>query len=150
LDAWNARPQLVDVRIPLPLAVVILCGCVYHLAQRSAGAARPWTLLAVAYGVAFAVTIVPALAGPRAAWAPSPSEWIAGAAIGIAAVGIEAGFFFLYRSGWPLASASVIGNASVTAILAVVGMVALGEQLTAARAVGLVLALAGAALIARG
>jgi drug/metabolite transporter (DMT)-like permease len=150
LDAWTARPQVVGVRLSVPLVIVILCGCVYHLAQKAAGAARPWTLLAIAYGVAFAVTIVPALAGTRGGWAPSQREWGAGAAIGLAAVGIEAGFFFLYRAGWPLASVSVIANVAVTAILAVAGIAMLGEHLTPARAAGLVLAMAGAALIARG
>ena len=135
----------------LPLATVILSGIVYHLAQKTSGDASPWPMLSVAYGAAFALTIVLALASSDAGrWQPGRSEWIAGLLIGLAAFGIEAGFFFIYRAGWQLASASVIANISVTAILALVGIIVFGEQLSAVRAVGLAFAVGGAALIARG
>ena len=51
---------------------------------------------------------------------------------------------------WSGASNNVIANVTVTAILAVIGIVVLGEHLTPARGLGLALALAGAALVARG
>lgn len=134
----------------LPIAIVIVSGIVYHLAQKVAGAARPWPMLAVAYGAAFAISVVLALAeGDVLRWQPG-RERSAGLLLGLAAFGIEAGFFFIYRAGWPLASASVITNVSVTAILAVVGIIVFGEHLSLVRAVGLVLAATGATFIARG
>jgi drug/metabolite transporter (DMT)-like permease len=135
---------------PIPLAIVVVSGVVYHLAQRNSGGTRPWAMLTVAYGAAFALTAMLALASSDASRWPASRERSAGLLVGLAAFGIEAGFFYIYRSGWPLASASVIANVSVTAILAVLGIVAFGEQLTALRAAGLGLAAAGAALIARG
>jgi drug/metabolite transporter (DMT)-like permease len=134
----------------LPLVIVIASGIVYHLAQKVSDAPRPWSMLAVAYGAAFAITAVLAFTSSGADVARwSPRERAAGLLIGLAALGIEAGFFFIYRSGWPLASASVITNVVVTVILAVVGVVVFGERLTAFRGVGIVLASVGAALIAR-
>lgn len=135
----------------LPLAIVIASGIVYHLAQKASGALTPWPTLAIAYGAAFALTLGLALTGRDAArWQLGRGEYTAGLVLGLAVLGIEGGFFFIYRAGWPLASASVIANISVTAILAVVGIIGFGEHLTAVRAAGLALAAAGAALIARG
>jgi drug/metabolite transporter (DMT)-like permease len=134
----------------LPLVIVIVSGIVYHLAQKVSSAAQPWPMLAVAYGAAFAITAVLAVVSHDDARWNTGRERAAGLLIGLAALGIEAGFFFIYRSGWPLASASVIANVSVTVILAVVGILVFGERLTAFRGTGIALAAAGAALIARG
>ena len=133
----------------LPLVTVIVAGIVYHLVQKGAGGSSPWPLLTVAYGAAFALSLALALAaGGRAQ--PRPGVWIAGLLLGLAAFGIEAGFFFIYRSGWPLASASVIAGSTVTAILALIGIAVFGDHLTAARASGIALAALAATLIARG
>jgi len=137
------------MRAPLPLATVIVSGIVYHLAQKASGAARPWPMLAVAYGAAFAIALVLAVAGGGQALAPG-RERAAGLLLGLAVFGVEAGFFFIYRAGWPLASASTLASVVVTAVLALVGIVVFGESMTVARAAGLALAAAGAALIARG
>jgi drug/metabolite transporter (DMT)-like permease len=135
---------------PLPLAIVIVSGIVYHLAQKASVPTRPWPMLMVAYGAAFAVAVVLTLSGSAApGWGGGRTRTV-GVLVGLAAFGIEAGFFYIYRAGWPLASASVIANVSVTAILALVGIVVYREPLTVARAAGLTLAAAGAALIARG
>ena len=132
----------------LPLVIVVVSGIVYHLAQKVSDAAKPWPMLAVAYGAAFAITAVLAFTSTDVSrW--NGRERTAGLLIGVAALGIEAGFFFIYRSGWPLASASVITNVAVTVILAVVGILVFGERLTAFRGVGIALAATGAALIAR-
>ena len=135
----------------LPIVVVIVSAVVYHLAQKSAGSATsPWPLLALAYGAAFVITVALALAtSDDALRMPTRSERAAAVLIGVAALGIEAGFFFTYRAGWPLASASVVGNVSTTIVLALIGVIALGEHLTTGRAAGIAFAAAGAWLIVR-
>ena len=133
------------------LSIVVASGIVYHIAQKSSGAVSPWPMLVVAYGAAFALAIALALTSSDAArWHLGRSEWTAGLLVGLAAFGVEAGFFFLYRSGWPLASASVIASASTTAVLAVIGIVVFREHLSAVRALGIMFAAGGAAMIARG
>ncbi len=133
------------------LAIVVASGIVYHIAQKASGAVSPWPMLVVAYGAALALAIGLALAsGDVARWHLGRAEWTAGLLVGLAAFGVEAGFFFLYRSGWPLASASVIANASSTAVLALVGIIVFREHVTAVRAAGIVFAAGGAAMIARG
>ena len=131
------------------LVVVIVSAVAYHLAQRAAGhsASSPWPMLAVAYGFAFVVAATLAVLSPHSA---DRGARTGGLVVGLAMLGIEAGFFFVYKAGWPLATASVIGNVSVTVILTTIGMVVFGDQLTAARAGGIALAAMGAMLIARG
>jgi drug/metabolite transporter (DMT)-like permease len=139
------------MRSALPLATAVVSGVVYHLAQKASSAANVWPMLSVAYGAAFGLTLVLAsTSGAPAGWALGAGGWLAGLLLGLAAFGIEASFFFLYRSGWPLASASVIGNVAVTAILAALGILVFGERLTLERGAGLALAVAGAVLVARG
>jgi drug/metabolite transporter (DMT)-like permease len=70
--------------------------------------------------------------------------------LGLAALGIEVGLFYVYRSGWPLATASVISNVTTTALLAMIGVLVFGEHLTALRLIGTAIAVSGGILIARG
>jgi len=138
------------MRSAFPIVTVIVAGIVYHLAQKTSGAASPWPLLVIAYGVALVMTLVVAITSPvPACWPPSRGVWIAGIFLGLAAFGIEAGFFFIYRAGWPLASASVIASISVAGVLALVGIVVFGEHLTASRLVGLALAMGATILISK-
>ena len=130
------------------LFAVIAAGVIYHLAQRASSAASPWPMLAVGYGVAFAMTLVLAIGSGGAL--PTRGEATGGALIGLSAFAIEAGFFFIYRAGWPLASASVIAGVSTTALLALIGILVFGDELSATRATGLVLAAGAATLISRG
>jgi hypothetical protein len=137
-----------------PLVIVVISAVVYHLAQRSLGGgptASPWPTLAFAYGAAFVITLVIAWATADGALRmPAKPERSAALMIALGAIGIEAGFFFVYRAGWPLASASVIGNVAVALILAVIGVLAFGEQLSAARGAGILIAATGAYLVVQG
>ena len=134
-----------------PLLTVIASGILYHVAQRTSGTASPWAMLIVAYGVALGLSVLFGLSsGELARLQPGRAEWTGGVLLGLSAFGIEASFYFIYRAGWPLSSASVISSTSVTAILAILGVAVFGEHLSAARAAGLALAAGAATLIARG
>lgn len=135
----------------MPILVVIVSGVAYHLAQRGSGASSPWPMLSVAYAAALALTLGLGLAsGTSPLGRPTRGDLTAGLLIGLAAFGVEAGFYYVYRAGWPLASASVIASLTSTAILALIGTALLGEHLSAARAAGILLAGVAAVLIARG
>jgi drug/metabolite transporter (DMT)-like permease len=135
----------------LALTTIVVSGVAYHLAQRASAAASPWPMLSVAYAAALALTLgFAGVTGASSAWRPGRVDCLAGALLGLSAFGIEAGFFYVYRAGWPLASASVIASIVSTAILALVGAAVLGEHLSAARVTGLLLAGLAALLIARG
>src|SRR5262245_24546516 len=107
-----------------PVVLVVASAVVYHLAQKSLGTtSSPWPVLALAYAVALVLTLLLALAnGDELLRLPPRPERTAALFIGLGALGVEAGFFFAYRAGWSLASASTIGNATATVILATVGI----------------------------
>ena len=148
LDAWVADAYGDDMQGVFLLVVVTVSGVVYHLAQKGAGKASLWPTLAIAYGTAFAATLVLSLR-TQAPW-PTRTGTTVGLLIGLSALGIEVGFSLLYRAGWPLASASVITGVAGTAILALVGIFVLGESVTVARVVGISLAVAAGILITKG
>lgn len=134
-----------------PIAIVIASGVLYHLAQKGVGSARPWPMLVIAYGLALGLSLVLAVADSGARTEPvRDRSTSAGVLLGLAAFGIEAGVFYIYRAGWPLASASVIVNVAVTLVLAVIGIAAFGEHLGVVRALGILFAAGGAAMIVAG
>src|SRR5262245_5981539 len=133
------------------LTTVIVSGVVYHLAQKTTRAPHPWPMLSVAYGAAFALATAASFAtgAARDCWR-GPWDGKTGIIVGLAAFGIEAGFFFVYRAGWPLSTASVVASLSITIALALLGVFGFREALSATRLVGLALAACGVLLIARG
>ena len=147
-----ARTQIGGMSAAFPVVLVIVSAVVYHLAQRSlGGAASPWPVLALAYAVALALAVtLGVLAGDGLPRLPDRADRTAALLIGLGALGVEAGFFLAYRAGWPLASASVLGNMIVTVILATIGVLVFGEQLSPSRGFGIALALLGALLLMRG
>ena len=126
----------------------------YHLALKGqSGATSPWAFLTAAYAVALVLSAGAwAVAGGSAGVAPLMDRrvWIGAGLLGLAAVGIEVGYFLAYRAGWGLGQVSIVNAACVAAVLAMVGMMLSGELMSAMRATGLVVALGGVWLLARG
>jgi hypothetical protein len=136
----------------LPLALVITGGVAYHLGQKAAGGGNLWRVLVIAYGAAFAVSLVLWLLSPGAA-RPLPlarAELGAAVMVGLAALAIEAGFFLAYRAGWAVGTTSLLSSVACSALLALLGFLVYGESFGAARAGGVALASLGAFFIVRG
>jgi drug/metabolite transporter (DMT)-like permease len=134
----------------VPLILTIVGGAVYHLSQKAIGGGHPWSVLTVAYGIAFAASAMFWWVLPGRAAGMRPAEIGLAATIGLGAFAIEAGFFLAYRAGWPVGTTALLSNAIVTVVLAAVGAAVFGEGLSLTRAGGAVLAVAGAWLLARG
>ncbi len=138
-----------------PLVLTVAGGLLYHVAMKTqSGAAGPWAFFTLAYGVAFIASAVLWRLGGGGIVATlgrlDRSSLIAAGLLGVAAVGIEAGYFLAYRSGWALSQASAISSVALVVLLAVVGIAASGEVLTASRAAGLVIAVGGVSLVVHG
>ena len=69
--------------------------------------------------------------------------------VGAGAFLIELGYVLTYRAGWPVSMASVLTNGLVAALLVPIGIVLLGERLSISNFAGIVLCLAGLALLQR-
>ena len=135
-----------------PLLLVVCGSLLYHIAAKSIPPAfDPVASLVGLYATALAGGIVAyAIARPSEApfafsrmWHPTI------AAVGIGALLIELGFLFAYRDAWPVSAASLITNGLVAVLLVVAGAAIFGEPLTIAKAIGVLLCLAGVTLLQR-
>ena len=63
--------------------------------------------------------------------------------LGISVVGLEVGFLYAYKVGWPVSTASTVQSAFLAIALLVVGAVAYHEVLTVQKVAGAVLCLLG-------
>ena len=65
-------------------------------------------------------------------------------------MGLEVGFIYAYKAGWPVSTASIVQSAFLAVILLAVGVLFYKEALTVNRVVGLVICLVGLYFINKG
>jgi drug/metabolite transporter (DMT)-like permease len=134
-----------------PLLATLVGNCVYHLASRGAAEkAPPFATLAVVYVLAAALSLGLALTTERMSVASIARSLTQPTALLLAGavVLIEVGFLFAYRRGAPISSSSLLVNASVAVILALLGVSLLGERISRQAIVGMVVTLTGVVIIA--
>lgn len=66
--------------------------------------------------------------------------------LGLAVIGIEAGFLLMYRNGWPVSKGSVVVNILAAAFLLLIGRLVYQESVSLLNGVGIALCMVGAAL----
>jgi len=135
--------------VALPLVLVVVGGIAYHLALKASSGGSPWAVLAVAYGLAFAVCVGLWLRGGHVTTGMGRGVIAVAAVLGLALVAIEGGYLLAYRSGFAMGSVASLSNTAIVIGLMVVGAAVLGESLTAARIAGVGLAALGAWLVVR-
>ena len=133
----------------LPLLLVVGATTLYHIAQKSVPPqVNPMLSVAVNYVTALVISllILPFYPGKslRVSW--KHLNW-ASVAVGVAIVGIELGFVVAYRAGWRISVASLIANVATALILVGMGMAVFREHLGSRGAAGIILCLAGLALV---
>ena len=134
-----------------PVIFVIAFNTIYHIcAKNIPGNANPLALLVATYMIAAATSFVLFVATTgnnqsfveqikAITWAP--------VFLGFAIVGLEFGFILIYRVGWNLSLASLVCNAGVAMVLIVIGLLIYKEQINSYQVAGIILCLAGLALI---
>lgn len=63
--------------------------------------------------------------------------------LGISVVGLEAGFIYAYKAGWPVSTASIVQSAFLSAALIFVGALLYHEAVTPSKLIGVVICLIG-------
>lgn len=146
----------------LSLLVVVVSLVMYHVTQRAMPSAiRPTPLFTFVYGVAMTVMAVMVVGegviGRRATgdaqgpadqfhlvatnWAP----WL----LALSVAGIELGVYAMYRSGWPLSTASITSQSIAVTLLAIIGVMAFSEHMNPGRLLGIAFCAVGAVLLTR-
>lgn len=63
--------------------------------------------------------------------------------LGISIVGLEAGFIYAYKAGWPVSTVSIVQSAFLSLALILVGALLYQEAVTPSKLMGMVICLAG-------
>lgn len=133
-----------------PLSLVVLSNVFYHICTDSVpGDINPLASLTVTYLVGAAASLVLYYVTNRDGnilreysklnWAPF--------VLGIAIVGLEAGFIFAYKAGWQMSTAQLVSSAVLSVILIFVGYLMNGEPITWNKIAGIAVCIAGLVLI---
>lgn len=63
--------------------------------------------------------------------------------LGVSVVGLEVGFIYAYKAGWPVSTASIVQSAFLSVALIFVGALLYREAITANKIIGVVICLIG-------
>ncbi len=140
-------------QLVLFLGVAAVGNVVYHVAQKAMPpGGNPMVVLMGVYAVAFvlAAATAPLFATPTpASWWSQVASWQV-LVLGAGVLLIEVGFLLAYRTGAPILQWSGVAvNAAAAAMLLPIAALAFKQPFSFVRAVGIALALAGMALMAR-
>ena len=129
-----------------PIALVVISNVAYQICAKSVPAnVDPFASLTVTYLVGAAASLLMFYAFNRNGSILrelSGINW-SSFVLGIVIVGLEVGFIFAYKSGWPVSTASIVQSAFLAVILLFVGYFAYHEALTARKLVGAAVCLLG-------
>jgi hypothetical protein len=134
----------------LSVVIIVASNVLYHVSQKSIPAgAHPLLSVAVTYAAALVVTLLLFPFSPGGAPKLSGLAQLNWATLGVAvsAVGIEIGFLLAYRVGWNISIGSLVVSVAVAILLIPTGLLLYREHLSAANVTGIVLCLAGLALV---
>ncbi|MCQ2770865.1 MAG: DMT family transporter [Clostridia bacterium] len=134
----------------LPLALVVLSNVFYHICTKSVpDSMHPLASLTITYAVGAVASLILYFVLNKNAnivneykhlnWAP----WV----LGLAIVGLEVGYIYMYKFGWNISTAQIIQSAVLTMILIFVGYLCYKESITWNKVVGIIVCLAGLGLI---
>ncbi|MGH9399475.1 MAG: hypothetical protein ACRD00_03840 [Thermoanaerobaculia bacterium] len=134
----------------LSMALVVGTNLIYHLAQKSIPRdVHPLVSVAVSYAIALVTTLClfPFFpVKPSVGAAVRQLRWST-VAVGVSIVGIEVGFLLAYRAGWRISLGSTATAAAVAVLLIPSGVLFFGEKVSVANVAGIVLCIAGLALV---
>lgn len=134
----------------LPIGLVVLSNVAYHICAKSVGAdVNPLATLTITYlvgAVASAILFFVFNKGESLFHEYSKLNW-APFALGIAIVGLEAGYLLAYKAGWQVSTASMVQSAFLAVALLFVGWLVYKEALSWNKLVGIVLCLVGLVFI---
>ena len=133
-----------------PMALLVFSNTFYQICAKSVPEDMdPFASLTVTYLVGAAVSFILyyvlnknadiAREYARVNWAPF--------VLGIVIVGLEVGYIFAFKAGWPVSAAQIVQASILAVILIFVGYLLYKEAITWNKLVGMVVCLAGLALI---
>lgn len=135
-----------------PIALIVLGGVIYQLAQKSVSQSlNAYYAIVIAYSAGIVFCLVANAIRPEDGGFIESfrrSGWPA-YGIGIGAVFVELGFLLAFRQGWKLSLTSIVVNIIMSMILVPVGVLFYKEKISGTNALGVLFYAVGLLLIAR-
>ena len=133
-----------------PLLLIVGSNCFYHICAKSMPAeVNPFASLTVTYlvGALLSALLFLGSAGfSRLGTELAKTNWTA-LVLGVAIVGLEAGFVFLYRAGWKVSSGALVANICLAVALLFIGWLLYKESISPRQLLGVAVCCAGLFLV---
>lgn len=133
-----------------PLGLVVISNVFYQICAKAVPAKmNPFASLTITYVVGAVASFVMYLAlnkGGNIVHEYQKTNW-APFVLGLAIVGLEVGYIYAYKAGWPVSVAQIVQAAILAVILIFVGYMLYKEAITWNKIVGIIVCLAGLGLI---
>jgi drug/metabolite transporter (DMT)-like permease len=136
-----------------PMALIVVSFLTYHAITKALRPdLDPFLFLMAVYAIALATSAVAAVwpgqtPVPGGQSAPRGFDWVLAVLLGLALVGIEAGFILAYRAGWNVSVAPTVANVLVGLLLVPLALLVFREKLSSINLAGLGLAVLGLTLM---
>lgn len=129
-----------------PLILIVGSNCFYNICTKSMpGNANTFCALTLTYlvgAVLSAVLFVASVKPTHIAGEIAKINWTS-IVLGIAIVGLEVGYVFLYRNGWKIGSGALTANICLAVALLVIGFLFYKETVSLRQVIGIVICGAG-------
>ncbi len=135
-----------------PILIVVGSNTVYNIMTKSTpGDVNPFVSLGLTYIVAALSCVIMffATAHHKNIITELSKTNFTAWALGLAIVGLEVGYIFIYRAGWKVSSASLVANISLAVILLIVGVILYKEVISVKQLIGMAVCGLGLWLIAK-
>jgi drug/metabolite transporter (DMT)-like permease len=133
-----------------PIALVVLSNIIYQICAKSLPAEiNPLASLTITYLVAAASSAILYFAltkNPDIIHEYSKLNWVP-FTFGLVLVGLEVGFIYAYKAGWPVSTASVVQSSFLAVALIIVSFLLYHETITWNKIAGVIICLIGLGLI---
>ncbi len=130
----------------MPIVIVVVANTCYHLvAKCTPQNTNPFGSLTITYLVAAACAAIGFFVftpGNNFIAAIRQTHWTA-IALGVAIVGLEVGFLYLYKVGWDISIGQLICSAILSVLLIIIGVLFFKEQLSLSKILGIVICMVG-------
>jgi len=133
-----------------PVAMIVASNIAYNLLTRATPeGVNPYFSLVGTYlisAIAAAGLYLLTAGGSTAAEELRRMNWTSWA-LGLALVGLETGYIYLYRAGWKLSLGSLVANITLAVILLLIGLLVFRETVTLRQWAGMALCVGGLLLM---
>ncbi|MDO5825135.1 MAG: EamA family transporter [Methanosphaera sp.] len=130
----------------IPIAMVVISNCIYHICSKSMpNNVNTFGALMVTYltGAIVSGVIFLYMVKSENALIEMAKINFTSIVLGLAIVGLEAGYIYAYRVGWQVNNAPLVANTGTVLALVIIGAILFNEGVTLKQIAGMILCIVG-------